>query len=190
MPAMRWDRLLADLEAAEEARQRAEMLGEVAERSRAEIGRVTLAARLRAAESVRVTIELEGVHRCVGELVGVGPGWVVLEDGPTQWLVATRYVSWVDDLPPYVAPDQVGAAKRVYDSLGMRHVLRGIAADRAAVRIGIGAADAIGGTIDRVGANFLDLALHPDGEPRRRREVAAHRVVAIEAIRYVHRTTG
>ena len=187
---MRWERLLADLAALEEARRRADMLGEAAERSRAETGRVTLAARLRASEGLRLTFEVDGPHRCAGTVAGTGPGWVVLQDGAVQWLLVTRFVLWVDELPRYAAPEAEGAAKRIYDSLGLRHVLRGIAADRSEVRVGLGPTAPVTGTIDRVGGDFIDLALHPPGEPRRHREVTAHRVVAIDAIRYLQRSAA
>lgn len=185
---MRWERLLADLEAVEEARQRAELLGEASERSRAETARVTLAARLRAAEGSRLSFEIDGGQRCAGTVAGVGPDWVVIEDSAVQWLLASRFVLWVEDLPRYAAPEPEGAAKRIYDSLGLRHILRGIAADRSAVHIGLGQPEPVSGTIDRVGADFIDLALHPSGELRRPREVNAHRVVAIDAIRYLRRS--
>lgn len=187
---MRWERLLADLQAVEEARQHAEILGEAAERSRAETGRVTLAARLRAAEGLRLSFEVDGGQRCTGTVAGVGPGWAVLSETAVEWLIATKFVLWVDDLPRYAAPEPDGAAKRIYDSLGLRHVLRGVAADRSAVRIGVGAPTPVTGTIDRVGADFIDLALHPTGEPRRQREVSAHRVVPIDAIRYLQRSAS
>lgn len=187
---MRWERLLADLQAVEETRQRAELLGEAAERARAETARASLAGRLRAAEGRRLAFEVDGGQRCAGTVAGVGAGWVVLEDAPTQWLLASRYIRWVDDLPRYAAAEPDGVAKRIYDSLGLRHVLRGVAADRSTVRLGVGGAAPLTGTIDRVGADFVDLALHPAGEARRQREVSAQRAVAIDAIRYLQRSAG
>lgn len=184
---MRWDRLLADIEAAEAARERAEMLGEAAERSRMETGRVSLEARLRAAEGRPVVLEVDGPQRCAGRLAGVGLGWVVVEGAPASWLVATRHVLWVADLPRQFSPPPEGAAKRLYESLGIRHVLRGIAADRSAVQIGLGTGEPLTGTIDRVGADFVDLAVHAPGELRRTRELRGERAVHIDAIRYVRR---
>lgn len=185
---MRWERLLADLVTAEEARQRAAMLGEATERARTETARVTLVDRLRAAEGHRLVFEVDGPQRCAGVLAGIGPGWLVLEDDAVQWMLALRHVVWVDELPPFVAPQPQGAARQVYQRLGLTHVLRGIAADRSGVRIGVGRSDPVYGTIDRVGADFVDVAVHPVGEPRRSRQVTGHRTIAIDAVRYVQRT--
>ena len=66
-------------------------------------------------------------------------------------------------------------------------MLRGIAADRSFVQIGLGAADAVAGTIDRVGADFIDVAVHATGEPRRAREVRGQRTVRLDAISYLRR---
>lgn len=184
---MRWERLLADIEAAEAARDRADMLGEAAERARHETGQVALAGRLRAAVGAVVTIEVDGPQRCAGTLSAVGSGWLVLESGPVSWLVATAHLVQVADLPRPTAPAMDAAERRVYDGLGLRHALRGIAADRSAVQIGLGVNGVLAGTIDRVGADFVDLAVHPIGEPRRARDVRGVRSVPIAAIRYVRR---
>ncbi|WP_106849556.1 hypothetical protein [Blastococcus sp. Marseille-P5729] len=187
---MRWERLLADIEAAEAARDRADMLGEAAERARHETGQVTMAGRLRAAVGTVVTIEVDGPQRCAGTLSAVGSGWLVLESGPASWLIATAHVVQVADLPRPAAPGLNAAARRVYEGLGLRHALRGIAADRSAVQIGLGGNGVIAGTIDRVGADFVDLAVHPVGEPRRARDVQGARSVPITAIRYVRRSSA
>lgn len=182
---MRWERLLADIEAAEAARNRAEMLGEAAERARAEMASVTLEARLRAAVGRALALEMDGPQRCTGIVEAVGAGWLTLAEPAARWVVATNHLVWVEDLPSLAAPEPADAVRRVYEGLGMRHVLRGLAADRAAVRIGLGTADACTGTIDRVGADWIDVAAHAVGEPRRARDVRTRRTVRIGAIRFL-----
>lgn len=184
---MRWDRLLADIEAAELARERAEMLGEAAERSRLETARVRLQSRLEAACGAQITVEIDGPHRAIGAIEAVGNGWFVLVGGAQSWVIPTGHVLWIGDLPRHAAPPPEGGAKRIFESLGLQHVLRGIAADRSFVQIGLGAADAVAGTIDRVGADFIDVAVHATGEPRRAREVRGQRTVRLDAISYLRR---
>jgi hypothetical protein len=185
---MRWDRLLGDIEAAEDARARAEMLGEAAERSRLETARVTLESRLAAAAGSRLTIDLDGAGRCSGVVTAVGRGWVVLDAGQVSWVVAVEHIRWVADLGRNAAPPPSAAGRRIYDKLGIAHVLRGIATDRAAVQLGLGAGETLAGTIDRVGADFVDVAVHAVGEPRRPREVRGRRTVRTAAIRFVRRS--
>jgi hypothetical protein len=70
----------------------------------------------------------------------------------------------------------------------MRSALRGIARDRSVVRIDLTGTDgALDGTIDRVGADFVDVAEHPPGEPRRRGNVRSSVLVPTAAIAAVRR---
>jgi hypothetical protein len=64
-------------------------------------------------------------------------------------------------------------------------VLRDIARRRLPVRVALTTGRTLVGTIDRVGADHLDLALHERGAPRRASEVTGHRVVAFAAIQRV-----
>ncbi|WP_153506616.1 hypothetical protein [Cumulibacter manganitolerans] len=184
---MRWDRLLADLAALEEARARGEMLGEAAERGRLETARVALENRLSAAVGGELTVAVEGGQRCSGRVEAAGDGWLLLRSGPAAWLVATAHLVWVANLPRHTVPAPDGAAAAIHRGLGLRHVLRGVAADRSAVQLGLGSNAPVSGTIDRVGADFVDLAVHDVGAPRRAGEVQGVRTVPIAAIRYLRR---
>jgi len=65
--------------------------------------------------------------------------------------------------------------------------LRGIARDRSAVRLLLRDGSALAGTVDRVGADFVELAAHPAGELRRRVEVRDVLVVPTAALAVVRR---
>jgi hypothetical protein len=55
------------------------------------------------------------------------------------------------------------------------------------VQVVVGLVDggAVTGTVDRVGADFVEVAEHGPGEPRRQREVSGVRAVAFAAIAVV-----
>jgi hypothetical protein len=69
-------------------------------------------------------------------------------------------------------------------------VLRGLARDRSPVALALAGADPgrvddaaqVGGTIDRIGADFLELATHPEWEPRRTRAVRGTVLVPLAAV--------
>jgi hypothetical protein len=71
--------------------------------------------------------------------------------------------------------------------LGLRSVLRGIARDRSAVRIELVDGTTVDATIDRVGADFVEVAVHPAGEPRRRADVRDVEVIPFGAVAAVRR---
>jgi hypothetical protein len=73
--------------------------------------------------------------------------------------------------------------------LTVRSALRGIARDRSAVQVHLvdPTAGILHGTVDRVGADFVDVAEHPAGEPRRPREVRASVLVPLAALAALRR---
>jgi hypothetical protein len=173
---MRWQALFADLEAQLLASARLEEDAELAERSRAEWGRTALADRLRAHGQARLQLLLAGGHRVAGRCVDAAPEWVVLDDG-AQVLVPLHAVAGVVGLSRLVAP----AAGQVERRLGLRHALRALSRDRVGVRL-LTAGGELTGTLDRVGADHVDLAQHPPGEVRRPGEVRGVLAVPFHAL--------
>jgi hypothetical protein len=177
---MRWEQLFADLEAQGAAQERAAEQAEESSRARAEHGRVLLADRLRGAVDREVTLRCRGAELS-GRLVDVGVDWLLLVDGQgRELLVATAAVTAVGGLVAGTAPatDQGEVARR----LDLRRALRGLARDRSPVSCLLADGGLLTGTLDRVGADFVELAEHPLDEPRRRSAVSAVRALPLAAV--------
>jgi hypothetical protein len=69
--------------------------------------------------------------------------------------------------------------------LGLGSALRAIARDRLQVTVVLIDGSTLPGTVDRVGADFLEMAEHAPGEPRRRGDVSGMRTVAFAAVAVV-----
>lgn len=186
---MRWDGLFADLEAQAAALAWAERAAEVDEHTRGEVGRLTIAERLRAAIGAPVRLGVLGGPYVVGELARVGPDWLLMRGpGGTEALVAGTGVVSISGLGRHSAAP--GSAGVVESRLGLRHVLRGIARDRSAVRVQLTDGSTVDGTIDRVGGDFAEVAAHPAGEQRRRAAVRDVLVLPLAAVVVVRRRDG
>jgi len=182
--SVRWDRLFSDLDAQLAAADAAELAGEVSDRTRREVGRLHLADRAGLALGAEVTIGLGAAGTASGRLEREGPGWWLLTgNGGMDQLVCTDAITWVSGLPALAADPE--AQSVVQARLGLNYALRGIARDRSPVTVVLRDASACAGTIDRVGADFLDLAEHAPGEPRRAGAVRSARSIALPAIAVV-----
>ncbi|MBV9290881.1 MAG: hypothetical protein JO222_00395 [Frankiales bacterium] len=180
---MRWEALFGDLEAQLEAADAAELAGEVADRARWEAGQQSIADRLRAAAGQRLTIGLAGAGVLEGTVDGVGPDWVLLRDaGRSELLAAAAAVLWVSGLGPHAAP---APDDGVSERLGLGYALRVIARDRSPVTLALRDGTVFSGTLDRVGSDFVDLAEHPAGEPRRAGNVRGLRTISLAALALV-----
>lgn len=182
---MRWERLFDDLAAQLDEHRLAERFGEVAERTRLEVGRLALVDRLRQAigQRVSLTIGTEVALRC--EVRSVGVDWlVVVDDRDAQRLVMLSAIVAIGQLGTAVAAPRTRAGEHIAQRLDARHALRAIARDRSGVRVLSAFGVSLSGTIDRVGADFIDLAIHPLSEPRPRRPTAVQ-AIAISAIAQV-----
>jgi hypothetical protein len=181
---MRWEQLFADLEAQFAAQDPGDGASELASRERAEYGQLRLADRLRAAQGWPVTLTCRGAGEVTGRLVDVGVDWLLLVDGQRrEVLVATGAVQAVGGLGAETAVTaELGAVARRLD---LRRALRGLARDRATVQCLLDDGSVLTGTVDRVGADFLELAEHPVDEPRRRGAVRGVRAVVLAAVAVV-----
>jgi hypothetical protein len=180
---VRWDGLFADLEAQADQLERAERAGEVEERTRGELARQTLHARLRATAGSPICLSVAGGLTIAGQLGRVGLDWLLLDAGPAEWLVPTAVIRTVSGVGRQAA---VQAPSMIDSRLDLRHALRGLARDRTQLRVHLLDGSSLSATLDRVGADFVDAAVHPAGEARRPesvRDVAAIAIGAIAALR-------
>ena len=179
---MRWSRLFADLDAQAEAAERADRAAESAELRRLELSRVAFGERLAGTVGGSVTLSAAGSEPLTGELAQVGADWLLLDTGGGgDVLVVVSAVLSVTGLPAASAPP----ADEIDRRLGLGAVLRRLARDRATVRVGLRNGAGVTGTIDRVGADFLDLAEHAADQPRRATDVQRVRTIAFAAVAVV-----
>jgi hypothetical protein len=181
---MRWQQLFADLQAQFEAEEAALERAESASRTRAEVGAVGIADRLRGALGLPLALACGAAGTVSGVLVEVGPDWLLVEDdGARQCLVALGAVRSVGGLGRRTAAAEPAGAVR--GRLDLRRALRGLARDRSAVQVVLDDGSMLGGTLDRVGADYVELAEHPADLPRRAEAVQGVRAVVIARIAVV-----
>jgi hypothetical protein len=173
---MRWDALFDDLEAQAAVLDQAERAAEVEDRTRGEVGTLGLRDRARAAVGTELRLQLVG---------GAGVRGLLDEGDGREAVVATAQIVSVRGLGRYSAVP--GSAGIVESRVGLRHALRGIARDRSTVRVQLVDGSTVDATIDRIGADFVEVATHPAGEPRRRVDVREIELLPIAAIASVRR---
>lgn len=182
---MRWEDLFADLEGQLAAEEAMALSAEVADRTRREQARIRLSDRLRAAGDAALVVDVQGAGPLTGRVAGLGPDWLLLDDGSRESLVPTAAVRSVVGLGRYAAdPEAQGA---VAARLGLASALRALARDRAHVQVVLRDGGVLGGTVDRVLADHLDLAEHPADEPRRAEAVRGVRSVPLTMVAVVRR---
>lgn len=176
---MRWQALFDDLEAQAEAAERADLEAEVRDRTRREGGLIRAVDRLRTAVGAPVAVTVFGAGTVQGRLLDAGRDWLLLDEQPGR-----------DLLVPLDAVLSVGGlgrrAERPAGELGerldLRWALRGLARDRAALQVLLRDGSTASGTLDRVGADHVDLAEHAQGEARRAAAVRHVRLVPLGAL--------
>jgi len=190
--AGRWEALFRDLDAQFEAAEAAELAAEVADRTRREIALVRLGDRLRAALGGNLTIGVSGGEVLSGALLTVGPDWLLLGAGPggspdgRDTVVVLSAVQSLTGLGARFLPPETEG--RVAARLDVRHALRALARSRVAVRVLLRDGSVVVGTLDRIGADHLDLAEHDAGEARRSGAVRRVRTVPLAALAAVRAT--
>ena len=169
-----------------------------ADRERVAIGAIRATQRLAGSIDRPIRVRLAGGAPSVACCAAVGPDWLLLTEGQGRdCLVALDAVTAVEGLTAATGPEISGFALR----LDLRRALRGLARDRSPVAVatdrmdrwtagsgsGAGASGPIGageltGTIDRVGADFIEVAVHAAWEPRRAGAVRSVALVPLGGI--------
>lgn len=138
----------------------------------------------RAMRSIGCTITVvTGAGAVRGTLDDLGRDWLLVqEDGRHAALVPLAAVTAIVGLTGR-SDDDRGMGRR----FGIGVALRAIARDRATVAIHDLGGGFATGTVDKVGADHLDLAEHPADAVRRADALTGHRVVPFAAIGIVRR---
>jgi len=185
---VRWDRLFEDLEDQLAADAEAERVALDAESERLRVARLTLRERLRAmigGAAAFVAVEVAEDTTVRGEICAVGADFIALRvDGSRVFALipvpAVRSVTM--PVEAMRAGDGAPAPTPVAERLTLGFVLRDVSRRRLGVSIDTAAGTVVTGTIDRVGADHLDIALHDAGIPRRRSEVRGVRLLPFASV--------
>lgn len=185
---MRWDLLFDDLESQLDREQRDEERALALESERLRLARLGLRDRLMAMaaaddDGAGVRVEMAGGRTVHLRPTTFGRDWVsgpvVGRGDDAQCVVPTASIAAIcagrRQVDQSLAPMPLPSA-RVAERIGLAFVLRDLSRRRIAVDV-----ETLDGrhhgTIDRVGLDHLDLALHEPGVPRREREVRGYRLV-------------
>ncbi|MDL5352620.1 hypothetical protein [Microbacterium sp. zg-YB36] len=189
---MRWDRLFEDLEDQLASEWEAERAALDTEAERLRVSRLPLRERLRAllGTDAAVSVELIDGTGGAGRVSAVGADWFALT-------LATRRGGAL--LVPFTGAATIGmphaellrtaraeaAAARLADRMTLGFVLRDLSRRRIPVTAGLAGGRMLSGTIDRAGADHVDLALHDHDQPRRADAVSGHRMVPMSSLLWV-----
>lgn len=185
--SVHWDHLFEDLEGQLAAEWESERAALDAESERLRIARIELIERLRqlAAHRAGLRVELRGGEAISGEAGEVGADWFALRGTSRLTIVPLSAVSALGaDLGALLESLASAETGGVRSRMTLGFVLRDLARRRVPVRLGVGGR-ILHGTVDRAGADHLDLALHERDEPRRADAVRGFRIIPLDAVEWV-----
>lgn len=194
---MRWENLFDDLETQLERELTAEEVDLEIEEERLRLGRLSLRDRLVALHdsqdgaAYRVAVTLGSGERLAVHPVAFGRDWfsadVAAEGSRTRQCVVPMAAIAGVALEPSSVVQSLGAAAvpdghpSLSARLGLPFVLRDLCRRRRPVDLVLTAGE-LHGTLDRVGRDHLDLAVHYRGAHRREAEVREVRIVPFSAL--------
>lgn len=191
---MRWEDLFDDLETQLERELTAEELDIEVEEERLRLGRLSVRDRLvalheaRGGSPARLAVTLISGQRMLVHPVAFGRDWFSadVEGSRAQCIVPLASLATIG-LAPSLVPRSLrptpapGGHPSLSARLGLTFVLRDLCRRRRPIDLVLAAAD-LHGTLDRVGRDHVDLAVHERGTARRESEVREVRIVPLAGV--------
>jgi hypothetical protein len=192
---VRWDRFFEDLQDQFDAEWEAERAVLDTEAERLRLSRVALRERLvelgrpADADAPVLAWELLGEVSVSARVNVVGADWVGVETSADRsGVIPLASIGTIGlghaDLLRSARP-RVAERATLTERMTLGFVLRDLVRRRTPVTVTTNAGRSLAGTIDRAGADHLDLALHDAGSPRRAAAVQGHRLVPFGAVAWV-----
>lgn len=176
---MRWEELFESLDRQFDGLLDAAEDAEQSDRVRVEFGAVAATQRLTGSIGGVLRIRLVDGQRVTGRLARVGVDWLLLrESDAADLLLAWSAVTAVEGLSAQTGAP-LGTVDRRFD---LRKAVRSVSRDRAPVTVHTAHGTEMSGTVDRVGADFFELAAHAAWEIRRRSAVQGVVLVPLAAV--------
>lgn len=198
---MRWDNLFDDLEGQLEQELSSEEIDLRAEEERLRLGRMSMRDRvvaIHAAESrhaayaIRMQL-LDGSHLDMRPAT-VGRDWVsadLVDDSSRQSqcviplaAIAALLLTRPQVLQSLATPDSPESERSLSGRLSLSFVLRDLCRRRRSLDVHV-LGGVLHGTIDRVGRDHFDLAVHEVGAARRQSAVSQYRVIPFAQLLFV-----
>jgi hypothetical protein len=195
---VRWENFFDDLEGQLASEWEAERAALDTEAERLRLSRVALRDRLtmlvdRERGAAPPSFDLAEGTVLAAEVTGVGADWVALEGGRSGALVVP-FASIAAIGMPHAdvlrSARPAPARSALADRMSLGFLVRDLVRRRIAVTVHLAHGRALAGTIDRAGADHLDIALHEPGTPRRASEVTGHRLVPFAAVAWIRLDPG
>lgn len=197
---MRWENLFDDLEGQWETARLAEERDQRVEEERVRVARTVMRDRLRAltasgqARTLRVSLsdgtwidlraKVLGRDWLSGELVVPGEATTSREERACILPLASIHALALDreQVLSSLAPvSELPPERGIVDRIGLPFVLRDLCRRRARVELRL-RDTVVGGTLDRVARDHVDVAVHETGTPRRESAVSGYRLVPLAAV--------
>ena len=198
---MRWDNLFHDLETQLDAEVDAAHRDREREKEREAIAQSTLAQMLRRLKEQTLVVEFVlGDYSLEGQVESVGRDWIAAEIRSPGLLAGYAIVPFPQLSAILLAPEQVWVASQAFtgqsasdatqgstrvlsllEKIPVRIVLRDLCRRRRQVVVVTRGAH-YSGTLDRVAADYLEIACHQGDVARRQADVSRLAVIPLDAV--------
>jgi hypothetical protein len=195
---VRWENFFDDLEGQLAAEWEAERAALETEAERLRLSRVALRERLamlvgRERDSAVPSFEVLDGTVLSAEVTGVGADWAALDGGRSGAMIVPFSAIAAIGMPHadvLRTARPVAARSALAERMTLGFIVRELVRRRIPVAVHLTRGRVLTGTIDRAGADHLDIALHEPGTPRRASEVSGHRIVPFAAVAWIRLDDG